>query len=516
MKTLILTPLFRASICFALGIVIGLQLPYHSTYTVLFVMALIYHFLQHIKPIHLFHKRHIKGIGLLLLLLLAGALISSWNESNRKNNFNFNILSKTSIYGSFRNTYPTQSCRYKSILSISHLKHHEVWKQACFDIMIYHKHRIELYHPYYLTGEISTIDTTSQNQYTRHNFNLLKKGIKYVMFNPSMEGEHSSKGKYFSAGNAWVLQAIKNHIDSLGLSKNCNGILKAICLGDKSDIPSEVKRLFTNTGAMHILAVSGFHVGLAYLLVVLLLRPTRRFKYHLKLQSIVGLITIWAFVILTGLSPSAQRAAAMFSIYLIAKLLNVKVNTLNLLGASALIFLTIQPDLISNLSFQYSYLAVMGIILIYSKLARLMVIKNTFIKRIWEVTCISISAQLFTLPLSLFYFHSIPSVSLFTNLVVTPYAFIVFTLGYASLLISNIPVLQSFITILVNRLTEYLIAIMQLLADLPNSQLESEMNLLQVIGFYSVLLMGLNWFKTKTYKSLMILLIVFWLMVCLI
>lgn len=227
-------------------------------------------------------------------------------------------------------------------------------------------------------------------------------------------------------------------------------IINAMVFGDKSLLDHEVKSNYASTGAMHILAVSGLHVGVLFLIIQFL---TNRLPKSTKWRLITLLLTLgvlWAFALLTGLSSSVVRSALMFSIFQIGKTWQRQYHPLNALAFAALIMLLIDPNQLFSIGFQLSFIAVGGIVLIYPKLNALWV-PPKYLNYFWQIICVSIAAQLVTTPISLYYFHQFPTYFLLTNLIIIPLSFIIVSLGVAFMTLCWIP----FIGALIGKVLDY-------------------------------------------------------------
>jgi len=214
-----------------------------------------------------------------------------------------------------------------------------------------------------------------------------------------------------------------------------NAIAKALILGVKDHLDNDIKQAYASAGAMHVLAVSGLHVGIVYLLLELVFG---RLKHHSpagqKLFTFLSVAAIWLYALITGLSPSVLRAATMFSMVAIGEVNTRKGNIYNTLGLSAFILLLSDPYLIYSVGFQLSYSAVFGIVYLQPRLYRLLSFSSRVGDKAWSITCVSIAAQLSTFPLSAYYFHQFPTYFLVSNLVVIPAAFITLLLGIIMLI----------------------------------------------------------------------------------
>jgi competence protein ComEC len=212
----------------------------------------------------------------------------------------------------------------------------------------------------------------------------------------------------------------------------------ALVIGVTDGIDNELINAYSASGAMHVLAVSGLHVGIIYWMILLILKPIQRKKNGLWIVAGISLIILWSYSFVTGLSPSVLRAVTMFSFVAISKPLSIRSNIFNTLAGSALILLSWNPYLIMSVGFQLSYLAVLGIIWIQRPLYQLYVAKTWLTDQIWKITCVSIAAQATTFSLGLLYFHQFPTYFLVSNLFVIPVSFAVLVVGIVLIVVSAI------------------------------------------------------------------------------
>lgn len=213
------------------------------------------------------------------------------------------------------------------------------------------------------------------------------------------------------------------------LSNKTRPVAEALLLGYKENLDHEVREIFAKTGTMHILAVSGLHVGIIYKVVDLLLMFLLGVRYGKPMKVSMVLLVIWSYALLTGLPPSVLRASFMFSLVAIGTSLNRPNNIFNNVLASAFVMLAISPKLIFDVGFQLSYAAVFGIISIQPFLAQWFRPKNQIIKFTWDLITVSFAAQIATLPFTLYYFNQVPLIFPISNLIAIPGAFLVVGLG---------------------------------------------------------------------------------------
>lgn len=233
---------------------------------------------------------------------------------------------------------------------------------------------------------------------------------------------------------------LSNQISSL-LPSSVSGLAVALLVGAKGDIDQEVIESFQNTGAMHVLAVSGLHVGLILVAIQKLLSLFARWISR-KTAITISIAFIIMFGLISGASPAVVRAVIMFVIIAFGQLLNRKGNGLNSLFLSAIILLLYDPFYLFDVGFQLSYAAMLGIFLFQPSISQLFEPKHPVTSWIWEGSAIGIAATIATAPFILFWFHQFPNYFLLSNLVVMIFGSVVLYILIALLIGSWIPFLN--------------------------------------------------------------------------
>ncbi|WP_348661573.1 ComEC/Rec2 family competence protein [Croceibacter atlanticus] len=247
-----------------------------------------------------------------------------------------------------------------------------------------------------------------------------------------------------------IANTLRNNIEIALIDNGFKGdelaVIKALLLGQKKDISKDMYDDYASAGVIHILAVSGLHVGIILMLLQLILSTFFRFKHGNVFKTVLIVLFLWCFAIIAGLSPSVIRAVTMFSFLAVALNLKRKTSTLNTLFLSALVILLVQPQFLFSVGFQLSYLAVFSIILLQPKLSKLIPRPKYYISRIlWGVFTVTIAAQIGVLPLSLFYFHQFPGLFFVTNLIIIPFLGIILGYGLLCISLALLGILPSFI-----------------------------------------------------------------------
>jgi competence protein ComEC len=296
---------------------------------------------------------------------------------------------------------------------------------------------------------------------------------------------------------------IRNHLESVliqnGLTNNELGVASALILGIKNNLDQATLLSYSNTGATHILAVSGLHVGIIYLIINSLLLFLNKSKKGRIIKALLILVTLWFYALITGLSPSVLRAATMFSFIVIADLTQRNTNIYNTLAASAFVLLTINPYLIKEIGFQMSYIAVMGIVYLQPKIYLLLNIDNKPLHYIWQLTTVSIAAQIATFPLGLYYFNQFPNYFLLSNLIVIPAASIIVYAGISIFITSPITHISNSIAWLLEKVIKLMNTSIEILGHLPWSTTSNiSINLVEVLLIYSLIISTSIFFVKKS------------------
>ncbi len=203
---------------------------------------------------------------------------------------------------------------------------------------------------------------------------------------------------------------------------NESSIAKALLIGYKVDLDKDLVQAYSNAGVVHLIAISGLHMGIIYGVLVWIFSLLPVIKKSKPTRLILIILSLWFFALLTGASPSVLRAAVMFSFIVAGNAFNKKNSVYNSLAASAFLLLCFNPFILWDVGFQLSYLAVLGIVVAQKNISNWLYFKNKYEQRAWQLAAVSLSAQLFTFPLCFYYFHQLPLLFLFSNMLAIPLA----------------------------------------------------------------------------------------------
>ena len=286
-------------------------------------------------------------------------------------------------------------------------------------------------------------------------------------------------------------------------------IINALLLGQRQDISKAIYSNYTNAGAIHILAVSGLHVGILLTILSFVLKPIENFKHGKLTKTILLVAILWCFALISGLSASVTRAVTMFSIVAIAINLKRPTNIYNTLAISIFTILLFKPLFIFDVGFQLSYLAVFAIVIIDPLIYKRWKPKSKLLDFYWHTFTITLSAQLGIIPISLYYFHQFPSLFFISNLVIIPFLGLILGLGILIIVLAVLNLLPPFVAYtygsIIGLMNDFVAWISSqelfLLKDIT-------FNLLYVLGSYLIIIYLIKLLKKWHYSPLRYLLIV--------
>lgn len=333
---------------------------------------------------------------------------------------------------------------FENLLELKSVKTSSGWSDASGKVLVYHQSETPL-----LPGQILLIhkapevipDPKNPNEFNYRDF-LARKDIFYRQFIGKdvrvLQSAQSSDSRYFLDH---LRQKMVLMLEAKIPDPDSRQVALALLLGQKQNLDPAIREAYSETGVMHILAVSGLHVGIIYAIFLFLLKVIRLKKQHTKYYLLAVIGVIWLYAFLTGLSPSVLRAATMFSLITLGQMRERKPSIYNVLAFSAILLITLNPDVIFDVGFQLSYLAVTGIVLIQPLILNWWLPSSKVGEYFWQMTSVSIAAQLVTFPLSVYYFHVFPTYFLIANLFVIPISFLTMQVGVPLMILGWIPYL---------------------------------------------------------------------------
>lgn len=279
---------------------------------------------------------------------------------------------------------------------------------------------------------------------------------------------------FISSAAANAVARLRSVIDSIPYPASTTGpLVKALLTGDKSGLTKEVSGIFRNSGASHILALSGLHLGVLYLILAKLTAPLGNSPVSRKLRYSLIIVAALFYSLMTGASPSIVRAFLFITLNETARLLGREREPVRILLAALTIQLALKPDVISSVSFQMSYMAMAGIFLLYPTLEQLYPkpdggfwsMRDPF-RKIWNAAMLSISCQVFTGPIAWHYFHTFPKYFIMTNLIALPLTSAIMVLSVTTIALSFLGICPEMLVILNDHVMQALVFCLKVISGM--------------------------------------------------
>jgi len=444
------TPFFRLLLALVCGIVFQVVVGfYFSVFIITFLLgiALIAGGFFYKK---VFHLRWIFGLGVSLWLFSLGLFLTQKADESTQ----FSYIGEQHTYLAKIVSPPSEKAR--SVLCKLHLiSNLDDGKQLNNRVLVYlAKDSLSLS---LQAGEQILINAAFEkprsfgNPYEFDYPRFLKhKGISATSYVPAGNWQKTTDAPPFSIVNLAMKSRNKllSIYKELGISGDEYSVLASISLGYREELSRDLRESYAAAGVVHVLAVSGMHVGIIFLVVNYLLSFMDRKRGTRIAKSLIIIAFLWFYAFITGLPPSAIRATFMLSFVVLSKVMNSRSNTYNNVYAAAFFMLIYNPYYLFDLGFQFSYLAVLGIVYFQPKFMNLWKPENKILKPLWSLLAVSLAAQLTTTPISLYYFNYFPNYFWASNIVVVPAISWIIYLAFGLLFSSPIPYLSDIVAFL--------------------------------------------------------------------
>lgn len=268
------------------------------------------------------------------------------------------------------------------------------------------------------------------------------------------------------------------------------GVAQAIVFGYKDDLDDEWMEAFSKTGTIHVLAVSGLHVGIIYILLSGLLLMKRSKGRSLKIKSAIILLFLFAYCLLTGFAPSVSRASIMFGVVVVAKAFQRRSNIYNTLSFACFVLLVINPFNLYNVGFQFSFLAVVGIVYYKDSFRRRIPVSSYLGDKVVTLLSVSLAAQITTFPIGLYYFHQYPNLFMISNLIVIPCITVILYIGIAFIVVVPFSVvLAKFFASAMTLYIDFIARVVHYIQDIPYAFFEDvHITYWQMLSIYGFIL----------------------------
>ena len=511
----------RLVIAFIIGIVVAILLgvaihiPLYISLSLFFIYSA---FVFWSRLFSNYKYRWLHGVIISISLLLLGFEWTLQNTEKYDTTHIGNIVSDSSavIIGTLTEPINERENSYRSTLKVSAIQQNNQWIKANGNVMLYFAK--DSFASQLQYGDEVLINTKITEVKPPQNPNEFD--YKTYLSNKSIYHQAYLKSGYLKVlahnnGNPILSYSIYLQSKLLDVLKNNHiegneyAVASAMLLGSRDKIDADLLNAYSGSGAVHILSVSGLHVGLVFLLLNYLLFFMDKNKYAKLFKIIILLGFIWFYAAITGFSAAVLRSTAMFTFIVLGQAYSRKVNGFNTLAASLFFLLIINPYLITYVGFQLSYLAVIGIMAIYPSIYKLYNTNNWLFDKAWALISVSLAAQIITAPLAMFYFHQFPNMFLITNLIIIPLTTLIMYVGMGFYVISFVPVISAWVSKLLAVLVYLLNETVKFIEHLPYavsrniSITESEMFLI-----FAMILLLVTFFYSKQKKYIFLALIV--------
>ncbi|GAB3204283.1 competence protein ComEC [Pontibacter aydingkolensis] len=388
------------------------------------------------------------GILGLLSFFAAGLFTTHYRTATHQAQHLIHLSEAPAYYVGVVEDYVLQKPSYQStVLQVEHVNLNGEWQQASGKVQLSVPHDTERqYELAYgdrllIKGAPQPVAPPANPAQFNYSQYLANKNIYHQHYLQTYQ--YQKLGSEPGSGILYFSIQLRRQMDNLlqnRLDKQREyGISSALILGVKDELDNSIRNAYAQTGTMHVLAVSGLHVGLIFSVLMLVLARFNRTGRERFLGAILTLTILWLYAFITGLSPSVLRAVLMFSLVTIGLALRRNTDIYNTVSIAALVLLFINPYNLLEVGFQLSFVAVLGIVYLQPRFYNLLEINNWFLDKVWALFTVAIAAQVATLPIGLFYFHQFPVYFWLANVVVVPLATFVLWSGVAALALNWIP-----------------------------------------------------------------------------
>ncbi len=494
-KTVQKIPFLRLAFSLAIGIILGAQIQFPWIIAVILLLATLL-LMVFLNRFYTFRYSSVFGISVVSFFIILGMLVFKvYNKQPR-------FYNHATFHATVLEAPEEKPASFKTVLHIFNgLKNDSVFT-ANEKVLVYFEknENVKALRP----GDNIIFNKSPEKVENRGNpfeFDykkyLERKKIFRQLYLPANQWKSvNSKAKFsFTILAEQIREKLLNIYRSQHLGEEQFEILSALTLGYKRGLDPEIKTVFSSSGAMHVLAVSGLHVGIIYGVLLFILGFLKRRKAGRLLFVLLTLFCLWTYAFITGLSPSVERAATMFSLLVIGENLKRRINVYNSLAASAMLLLLLNPNNLFEVGFQLSYAAVFGIVFLQPRLAKTITIKTKVGQFFWILLTVSIAAQLATLPITLYYFNQFPTYFWLANLLVIPAVSILIPLGLSLLVFAKVPFISTLLSNTINFLIHGIYLILKQIEQLPYSVFHESIQPVELIFLVGLLLSFLFFLK---------------------
>lgn len=335
---------------------------------------------------------------------------------------------------------------------------------------------------------------------------LTQKSIATQLFVNANEVAVSSKmdtGIWYISNQ--LREKIINNLSKSGFNKGDLNVVAALILGQQQEISPEILHDYQFAGAIHVLSVSGLHVGFLLLFITFLLKPLPKNKWGAAIKLSSVLLSLWGFAIIAGLSPSVVRSVTMFSFVAVGMHLKRKTNVFHTLLVSIYFILLFQPDFLFDVGFQLSYISLFFILWLQPLFSGIWLPKNKITQYFWDIITVSFAAQIGAMPLSIYYFHQFPGLFFITNLIILPGLGLIMALGVFVLFFATFDLVPLFFSKALEWSVHFLNTVINWIASFEQFIIKDiSCTFYMLVSLYFLIIMVVIWFKKPSYSKIIL------------
>lgn len=420
-----------------------------------------------------FQVRWLGGISVFLICLWLGAFLLHKQHAGYREETLQKIQQADAVELIVHEPLEAKPKTYKALSKIRSIKTGDQWEPAYGNVLIYFskdslpvnigmgRHLI-VRKPLQLIENAGNPGEFDYRTYSRRNGIYFRTFLKAAEYRVLVE-KTVSPASYVFALRDRIIGIIDKHIHS----DKARAVAKALLIGYRKDIDRDLLAAFTNTGVVHIIAISGMHLAMIFVAMQYLLTPFRKRRHGKAVSAAITLVVVWLFTLLAGAVPSITRAAVMITCIIIGSMIGRKTNIYNSLAVSAFVLLLADPYDLWDVGFLLSYTAVLSIVVFQQKIYRGLYFQNKIMQGIWNVVSVTLSAQILTLPLILYYFHRFPNLFIVSNLFAVPLSAVILYLLAAMVILSPVQLLGNLLGVAAEKLIILFNGMLQYLNEVP-------------------------------------------------
>ncbi len=463
-------PFLRILFPFVAGIAASLWFGFFSNlhlafFISLFCLLIAFLFQWFYKPAVYFKKAlYIITINCFLFLLAFESLYL-YKATHYATHYSHYMARETQYITGVVEDMPVVTEKYIKVpFQITSIKNNSEWHRANGKTIIYLKNNgatdLAIGNTLLLKAKLAYVNAPQNPDEFDYKTFLEEKNIFHVIYAKpeelclmNEEQEGFSLMRFGARIKAKVVSALRHS----GLSQEAFSICSALLVGYDDEIDSTVMQSFSHSGTLHILSVSGMHTGVLFAILMWIFAKVDKYERYEKLKCFFVILSLLLFVIITGFSPSVLRAALMLTLVILGKTFYKNGNSYNTLLLSAFILLLFNPYLIKDVGFLLSYFAVFGIMYFYPTLHKIYAFENPILQWLWSGALVSVAATLFTLPITLYFFHQFPVWFILSNAIIIPISMVLMVGAIALVCLGKIAVINSLLVFLINGATSIML-----------------------------------------------------------